>query len=155
MAIINAGEMLDNLAEATAVGERAAVAKLGIAPDDFRLLMNAFDGCPVREHKTLDRTKNRRICEGSVAGRKYTFIKTSPIKSLKKAHALHNRMICDVRGETWRILFSVAVNSHPVEEFAKVRAKLPTEGWAQCFNIAIVGDLDAMQREVLLMKMFQ
>ncbi len=155
MAVINAAEMLDNLAEAMAVGERAAVAKLGITPDDFRLLMNAFDGSPVRDHKTLDRTKQRRISETTVGGRKYTFIKTTPIKSLKKAHALHNRMICEVRSESWRILFVVAVNSHPVDDFAKIRAKTPTDGWVQCFNLACVGDEDAMQREIVLLKMFQ
>lgn len=154
MAVINAAEMLDNLAAATAQGELMAVAKLGITPDDFRLLMNAFDGSPVRDHKTLDQTKRRRISETTVAGRKYTFIKTSPIKSLKKGHALHNRMICEVRSEAWRILFNVAVNSHPVDEFAKIRAKTPTEGWAQCFNLVCVGDEDAMQREVVLLKMF-
>lgn len=154
MANVNAAAMLDNLAAATAQGERTAVAKLGIGPDDFRTLMNIFDG-PVREHLTLDRTKQRKICESTVGGRKYSFIKTSPIKSLKKAHELHNRLICEVRAETWRILFVVAVNSHPVDDFAKIRAKTPTDGWVQCFNIICVGDEDAMQREVVLLKMFQ
>lgn len=155
MANVNAAVLLDNLADFREQGERAAVEKLGIGPDEFRIMVGIFSDSPVREEPILDRTKTRQVCEVAVGFRKYKFIKTSVIKELKKGHALHNRAIHEIRGATWRVLFTVAVNSHPVDDFAQIRANIRMGGWVQCFNIVCVGDVEALQHEIVLMKMFQ
>lgn len=136
--------------------EIACAGRIGIEPKDFRAFTLMFAGQPVITTKTLDPSKVRKVVYCEMAGKKFTFIKTSYNKNFKKGHALHERAIFEIRGEDWRILFKVdtsaAGNEFNISEC--VHANLPIGGWINCFALAVMGDKESMLKDAVLLRMF-
>ena len=159
MALVNAAEMLDNLAEATREGERLSVAKLGIEPQDFRNFVNLFVNSPVHGGPMLNPAKLRHVAEAEVLGRKYKLIKISPAKNHKSGHALHRRLLFEIRSTDWRFLFYSLAAAHGVGNdpgiFQKISVNLRMGGHQDVYGIVCVGNKEAMQKEAVLLRMTQ
>lgn len=156
MAIINASELLDNIEAARLDGERLAVSKLGIQPEDFRNFCDLFVGGQVYNGRWLNRDKILQTVDVEPHGRKYRLIKTSYAKEFRAGHELHKRCIFDIRSTDWRFLFyGMSTGSNDLDIYQRINVNLPIGGRQFVYGIVCIGDQEAMQKEAVLLRMFK